>query len=232
MIGNSSMEEVHQMTVDVRPHPDADRLLRDAHTAAYRHPADFGGFSAALVVRSEQAAAEGEVTLRPGEPPRLTLEEGELQTWAMRELASMAAHRWHREYDDGDGRHDKQLGPDDGHPLGRRVALEDDMRSSFRVLEGALAEITRTHDESRFTIVIQDRMKAPDGRTVSSSFTVFYWAEDDGRLTRTDCYRDGYVARDRLLLPTFRQVASAGDSGLTVRRLELSQHELLEEVSS
>ena len=218
------------MTVDVGPRSDADRLLRDAHGAAYRHPAGFGGFSAAVVVRSEHAAVEGDVTLRPGEKPRLELEEGELQAWAKRELTSMANHRWHREYDEGDGRHEKQLGPDDGHPLGRHVALEDSMHSSFRVVDGAISEITRTHEDSRFTIVIQERMKAPDGSNVSSSFTVFYWDEKSGRLTRTDAYRDGYAAQGELLLPTFRQVASADDSGLIVRRLELSQHELLEEV--
>jgi hypothetical protein len=211
----------------------ADEHLRAAQEGGYHHPPGFAGFSATVAIQAGGETATGTVTIGPDAEPQLDLAGSEdARAWAGRELASMAAHRRHRTYEEGDGRHGKRLGPADEHPLGRRVELDDPLSSSFRVRDGQLTEITRSHGNRRFTIVIQDRVAAPDGRSVSTSFTVSYWDTDTGRLTRADTYADGYVERDGLLLPAFRQVATSDDDGLTVRRLELSDHRLLAESGS
>ena len=101
------------------------------------------------------------------------------------------------------------------------------MDSSFRVRGGQIEQISRSHGGSRFTIVMQERAAGPDGRSVSSAFTVFFFDESSGRLTRSHAYADTHVVVDGVLLPAARQVATADDDGLDVRRFELSGHALL-----
>ena len=208
---------------------DADELLRAAQESAYKHPPGFAGFTAGLRIHDGREVFDGTATI-PGEgAPDLAVDAPDTTlAWARHELGSMAAHRRHRTYEEGDGRHRKRLAPDDGHPLGRLVELDDAMASTFRVRDGHLAEISRSHGGSRFTIVVQDRAAAPDGRTVTQSFAVVYRDEDLGRLTRTDVYGDEHVALGDVLLPASRQVATADDDGLRVRRIELFDHALLE----
>lgn len=209
---------------------DAELLVREAHEAGYRYPPSFPGFRAALHFRAAGLEARGRLILRAGESPEVEVElpEGE-ERWLAHELASLARHRFHSAYEDADGRSRKLLHEEDGSPLGRLVAIEDAMDSSYRIGGEGINEITRTHGGSRFTIVIQQRVKAPDGRLVSSAFTVCHRDAESGRLLRADAYSDTFIERDDLFLPARRRVVTASDTGLTVRELELSSHELLEE---
>lgn len=207
---------------------EADELLRAAQDGAYRLPPGFPGFTAALRLHDGRAVSDGTVTVPGDSAPELAIDAGDDDVaWVRHELGSMAMHRRHRTYDEGDGRHEKRVAPDDGHALGRLVELEDAMRSTFRVRDRRLEQISRSHGGSRFTIVIQERASGPDGRSVSSAFSVFYWDEASGRLTRTDAYTDSHVVVDGVLLPAARQVATADDEGLHARRFELSGHALL-----
>jgi hypothetical protein len=210
--------------VDVRS--DADALLRAAHETAHRWPPGFRGFRAGLRYTTAELAASGSVAVRRGPDIQLEIDLPEAERRSLsHELSSLAGHRWGREYAEGDGRLEKRVGPDDGHPLGRLVELEDKLDSAYRVGAGQLTTITRTHGGTRFTIVIQARTTAPDGGVISTAFTVAHWS--DGRLVRSDAYTDEFVAVGGLLLPRVRQVVTAGDDGLSVRRLELDGHELL-----
>jgi hypothetical protein len=209
---------------------DADSLLRSAQERAYHHPPEFGGFRAALRVQDGGSVAEGTVTVGREGAPEIALDaDAQTLAWARHELGSMAAHRRHRSYEDGDGRHPKRLAPDDGSPLGRLVVLEDELASTFRVRDGELSEISRSHGGARFTIVIQERVAAPDGRSVSSAFTVLFRDEASGALTSAHVYADGHEPVGGLLLPASRQVVTADGDGVRVRRLDLSEHELLAE---
>jgi hypothetical protein len=207
---------------------EADLLVREAHEASYRFPPGFPGFQSGLRFRATGVEAEGSLVFRAGERPELEIDLPEEERhWLEHELGSLAVHRFHRSYEDADGRNDKTLEPDDGSPLGRLVSIEDRMDSSYRIGGGRINEINRTHGGSRFTIVIQDRREAPDGRAVSTAFTVSHWDAENGRLLRADAYTDAFVDVGGLLLPSRRRVATASDAGLTVRELELGDHELL-----
>jgi Protein of unknown function (DUF3386) len=207
---------------------EADELLHGAYTSNYRFPPGFAGFRSDLRYRSDGVAASGSVLVPAGSAPQLELNLPEDELRRLRhELGSLAAHRFHRDYESADGAHAKQL-EDDENALGRLVTIEDAMASSYRVGNGSINQITRTHGGSRFTIVIQGRVTAPDGRRASAAFTVFHWAEEDGRLVRTDAYEDGYAEVAGLLLPARRRVATASDAGLAVREIVLERHELLD----
>jgi hypothetical protein len=208
---------------------EADALLRAAQEHGYQHPPDFPGFRAAVRIHDGATVADGTVTVPREGAPELDVDADEATlAWARHELGSMAMHRRHRSYEDGDGRHEKRLAPDDGSPLGRLVVLDDAMASTFRIREGHIQEISRSHGGARFTIAIQERVTAPDGRSVSSAFTVLFQDEQTGRLTRAHVYADGHTAVGELLLPGSRQVVTGDEDGLRVRRLELSGHELLD----
>ncbi len=207
---------------------EAELLTREAHDATYRFPPGFPGFRCRITVRAEGVEAEGSLTLRAGERPELEIELPEDDArWLGHELGSLAGHRFHRSYDEADGRNPKRLHDDDGNPLGRLVAIEDEMDSAYRIGDGRINEISRTHGGSRFTIVIQQRADAGDGRAVSSAFTVCHWDAENGALLRADVYADSHVEVEGLLLPARRRVATASSSGLAVREVELSGHELL-----
>jgi hypothetical protein len=208
---------------------EADLLVREAHEASYRFPPSFPGFRSGLRFRSAGVEAEGTLVLRAGERPELEIDLPEQEGhWLEHELGSLAVHRFHRSYEDADGRNDKTLEDDDGNPLGRLVSIADRMDSSYRVGGGRINEINRTHGGSRFTIVIQERAEAPDGRAVSTAFTVSHWDAATARLLRADAYTDAFADLGGLLLPSRRRVATASDAGLTVREVELTAHELLD----
>ncbi len=217
-------------TTDLGEHLQADELVREAYEAVHRYPQDFPGYRAAVLFSTERGSSRGAVAVRPGRDPELTIDAAEAdRRWLSQELGSLAGHRWHRSYEDADGRLAKTLGADEGHPLGRLVELDDAMRSTYRVLDGRITEISRTADATRFTIVIQERMAAADGGAVSTQFTVAYWDLEAGRLTRSDVYSDAYVELEGVLLPCLRRVVTAADDGLTARQMRLSAHELLGE---
>lgn len=222
------------MTVQAAPAAIAtirqlDEMLGEAHASAYRFPADFAGFAAAVTMTGSGWRGIGTVTARGPSSVAVSLDAPEAeQAWAAKELTSMVAHRWHQAYDAGDGRHPKEGDADDAHPLGRFVRLVGDpYSSSYRVLDGHVSVVERNMGPMRFSIVVHERAPAPDRRAVPSTFTVTYWNAATGALTRTDAYRDAYTEVDGVLLPASRRVVTASDDGLVARHLRLSDVHLL-----
>lgn len=206
---------------------EPDTLLREAYEINYRFPPGFPGFRCELRVRGGEADGNGTAVIAADTPPRVDVELPESELQRLRhELASLAGHRFHRDYEDADGAHEKRL-EDDENPAGRLVTIADAMDSSYRVGGGSINEITRTHGGSRFTIVIQARETAPDGRRLSTAFTVCHWSTEDGRLLRAEAYEDRYTEVAGVLLPSCRRVSTASDGGLVVREIRLEGHELL-----
>lgn len=207
---------------------EADRRLREAHDRSYRYPEGFPGYSARVHYEGEEARAGGTVTLAPGRPPEIRLDE-ELpeddRGWLDHELGMLAGHRWHRTYEEADGRWQKHL-VEDGHPLGDLIEIDDSMASAYRVQDGEITTIARTHAGTRFTIVIQNRTTAPDGRTVSTAFTVSYHGQAE--LARVDSYADEHELLGDVLVPRARRVVTVDGSGFRVRRFELSDHVVAE----
>jgi len=208
---------------DLARRREADELVHSAHLGVHRYPPDFPGFGARVRATDGDGTREGLVTLRPGARPVV---EPAAPDWVDRELGSLADHRWHRAYDLADGRFDKDLS-DEPEALGRKVSLDDPMRSSYWIHGGRISRISRTLDDGRFSILIQDHMTAPDGGTVATHFVVVHEDEVEGRITATEAYRDEYEERWGLLLPALRRVVTITGRGAAVRELRLSGHRRL-----
>jgi hypothetical protein len=199
--------------------PDlADKVLRTAQAAAYRFPLEFTGFHA--TVRTS-AGDTGAVTVSGERQVTVELPDGAADAeWVRDQVTSITGHRWSR-YEDGDGKWRKRLDGD------RVEVLDDPFDSSYRVADGAIAEVHRTMGDDRFAILIGARTPAVDGRWLPACFTVVHWSVADGRLIRTDVYRDEYVYVGDVHLPSRREVTSATDAGLITRTLELTGHEVI-----
>jgi hypothetical protein len=205
----------------------ADELVRGAHARAYRYPPGFEGFCAELAWRTEQGSGGTTVVARTGPEVELDGGSGDEPEWVVGELRSIVGHRQHSEYEHGDGSHDGKRLTSSTHMLGELVELGDSLDSSYRVAGGEISTVTRTMGNRRFTIVVHERSPMPDGRTLPTSFTVFFWDEESGALTATEAYRDEVVEVDGVFLPARRRVVRGDEDGLTVRELELSEHATL-----
>jgi len=212
---------------DLLRRDEADALVRDAHLNVHRHPAGFPGFEARLRLSVEDAVSVGRVTVRPGSPPEITIvADADDRDWVAQELSSMATHRAHRAYEDGDGRFDKDLAGPEG-PFGRLVHMADPMLSTYRIENGHITRIGRTIPPGRLSIVIQDQVAAPDGRSVATHFTVLVQDEESGAILTADVYRDAYAVHDAVLLPARRRVVSLSPGGSRTRELTLEHHRVL-----
>lgn len=203
---------------------EADTLVSEAHRRAYRFPPEFSGFTARLRWESDAGEGEGSVLVQLGGRPSVELSDVEPE-WVARDLRSIVAHRAPRSYEQGDGAFEKRLL--ETGPLGVRVEISDSMDSYYVVGGGQIALITRTHEGERFTIAIQQRTAAGDGSEVPTAFSVSYWDEGGG-LLRSEAYADSYVELAGVFVPASRTVVQASGEGITVRKLALFEHELLQ----
>ncbi len=210
--------------------PAAHDLLGQAHNAAYRFPEGFGGFEADLEFNCDGFVATGTVCVTSPRSINLDLDVPEDdQKWLRQELGSIAGHRWNLPYERADGGNTLTLSAEDGDPSGRVIQVHGDrFDSSYRVQQGEISQVNRAMGQMGFSIQIQNRVAASDGRTLPSDFTVLYWNTDDGRFSRADVYKDTYEDVEGVYLPVSRRIISADDEGVTVRQLRLSRHALLE----
>lgn len=210
----------------------AHQLLRRAYEAAYRFPQDFGGFRASLYYARNMESTAGSVEVRSPSDIRFrgTFEsaDGRLD----QELTSIIGHRWSVTYEEADGRYRLTLDPGE-HPLGRLVRVEcDGMNSSYRVQGGHISQMNRNVGGLHFSIHIQERTFTGDARALPVYVCVVYWDTTEGRVVRTDIYRDGYIPVGDVHLPLSRRITTADDSGITTRLILLRDHELLSESSA
>ncbi|MCO5220360.1 MAG: DUF3386 domain-containing protein [Thermomicrobiales bacterium] len=217
----------------VNNQPAAHALLRAAHDNGYRFPAGFPGFTSTIeVVESTAETTQkiaGTVTVSGPRATTLTTEAtGDLATWAEREVASIASHRWPTPYEEGDGRWTLTTEDDPENALGQLIVVHDDpFTSRYRVRNGSITQVIRTMGPTSFTISMQQHQPAAGGTTLPAAYTVSFW-DASGRLTRTDSYSDTYTTVDGATLPAGRRVLTATDDGFVGRDLTLSDIKLLD----
>lgn len=212
--------------------PAAHELMRRAYEAAYRFPQGFEGFGASVYYARDLESWAGSVEVSSPSNVRFGDTLGGADGRLGQELASIVGHRWPAPYEEADGRHRLTLDSSE-HPLGRLVRVEDDgMDSSYRVQGGHISQVNRSVGGLRFSIHIQERTFTGGGRALPVHFCVVYWDVTEGRVVRTDIYRDGYIPVGGIHLPLSRRITTADDSGITTRQILLRDHELLSEGSA
>ncbi|MEW6734764.1 MAG: DUF3386 family protein [Acidobacteriota bacterium] len=217
--------------VTTKADPEAYALLKTAHDARETWPSDFAGFTAELVFNDNGATTTGTFSYVPqtGVAARIEGLSDEAQKWLNNQLNSVLSHRRGGDFAKRDGAHPITFAEDDKSPLGRLVQLNDALKSSYRVRDGKVVEVTRTMGDERFTITVLETTPLPNGRYLPRHFTVTYFDAKTGTLKRTETFTDSYTKISEVWYPISRRVVRAENGRLIARVIEIKNPQLKSE---
>jgi hypothetical protein len=207
--------------------PKAYELLKGAQSARETFPADFAGFKAELICNDNGQVATGTLDYQPATGAKLTITglSDEAHSWLTQQMNSLLMHRRSREFAEGDGRHPLSLPPDDKSPLGRRVLLNDKLKSSYRVRDGQTSEVDRTMGD-RIVITILATKATGKGKYLPQHYVLNTFDAKSGALNRTDMFTDEFAQVDGVWLPATRRVITADNGKLTARVITIRNPQL------
>jgi hypothetical protein len=210
--------------------PVAFSLLKAAHDARQVMPEGYLGFRCEVHVQEAEKTWNGTLVYRRGGETEVEIKDLDAENleWVRGQLLNAVGHRRGGNFAEGDGKYPLELADDDGNPFGRLILLHDKMDSRYRVRENKVTEVTRTSDESCFTITVVETMEADDGKYLANHFLVSYRDPETSALQKVEGYRDSYVHVENAWLPSSRTVVLIdGNTSPRVRTIRLRKHEKL-----
>jgi hypothetical protein len=205
--------------------PKAWTLLKEAHDARQLLPESVKGFTATLYFLDDEKKFEGKLDFsRAGgvkvDVPGLSDEEKE---WLYDKTASFIAHRRGGNFSEGDGKNAITFGPPDQSSYGPLLELHDSLKSTYRVKDGRVTEVTRTQGDTTFTISVFQTYEADQGKYLPKHFVVAYRNNKTHSLEQVDGFRDSYSKSNGMWLPGSRSVlsVSANDKEPRLRKIDL-----------
>lgn len=223
LLSISALAQATQSTGETKKaDPAAWNLLKSTRETSKNFPANFAGVTADIVLNDNGKVAKGTLTYEAGKSGELKIEglDEETKGWLNDQAMSVIAHRRGGDFAKGDGRHPITFGEDDNSPAGRRVVLNDSMKSSYRVRNGQVVEVDRTMADSHFTITVLETTKTPDGKFLPRHFTVTYFDAKSGTLKRSEAFTDEYKQIDGVWFPASRRVVRAENGKVITRVIE------------
>ena len=221
-----------EATVEVKDDPKARALLREAFEKTARWQRDFKGFTADLVVNVNGRELRGSVTVKGPRDVSVTLPEAEIQKWAENQIGMIAVHRGPRTFDESDGKYALTL-EEDGHPFGPKLLINGDgMHSFYRVKDGRISQINRKMAHPGmpalgFTINVEDSTLTQDNKYITTRYTVYYYAPQDGKLGNVESFTDSHARVGSSDLPATRRIISFENGQVVVRSLTFQNHKML-----
>ena len=214
---------------DTKADPAAFALLKEAHDKRESFPPGFSGLTADVLVNDNGTQVKGTLTYTSAGDIKLSLINGTKaeEDWAHDQLESALAHRRSDDFAQGDGNHALTFVQDDHSPLGRQIALNDRMKSFYRVSDGQIMEVTRSMGKMRFTITMLDNTFVEGGKYLPAHFVVTYFDAGTGAITKVDAYSDKFVKVSNAWIPSSRRVVTAENGGFTTRSFALTNIHLL-----
>lgn len=202
--------------------PVAWNLLKETRHTRYYFVGSFDGFTSDVVLNDNGRIATGVINydVGRGADMRIKGEDDRTEPWALQAVLNMIQHRRSPDFERGDGRHPTTFAEDDGSPAGRRVALNDAMRSSYRIRDGRVTEVDRTAGDEHFIISILEETPAGEGRYLPHYFTVTYFDAKTGAVKRNETFTDEYKKVDGVWLPVSRRILRAENGKVVTRVIE------------
>lgn len=217
-----------QSATDVSDDPGARQLLHDAFDKTARWPADFRGFQADLRVNVNGHEFTGTMIVKGPREVTVSLPDQEAQKWAENQIGMMALHRGHRSFDESDGKYSLTLGTNGSHPLGQEVHIHGDgMGSRYRLKDGRITQIVRKLPHVAFTINVEESAVTPEGKHLTTRYTVYYMSPQDGKLQNVDSVTDIHTRVGSADLPALRRVLSFEKGEVTAKTITFERHTLL-----
>ena len=188
---------------------------------------EFPGFSAKVAGVVDGREFDGRVQINAEGNVQLDVGENDAADWVEEQLGSIVLHRR-----DASTERAKPVlrfaDHNNSHPFGRLLTfVGGSFASSYRVKDDQITVVNRNIGPQNFTITVLDNEQNAEAKFLPRTYTVQYWDARTGRLERTETFRNGWVRVGTFDLPSELTVATASESGLTVRTLRLSDHKLL-----
>jgi Protein of unknown function (DUF3386) len=196
---------------------------------------DFPGFSAEVSGQVDGRAFKGTVTVDGGGAVELKIDDEAARQWVTDQLESIAMHRGASSAKPGADRPKPVLrfaDDDADHPLGRLLIFEGGrFASSYRIKDKQIVVVNRHLGKQLMTITVLDNERNRDGQFLPRSYAVQYWDAATGDLRRTETVHERWQRVGTWDLPTVHTVTLASDTGLAVRSVTLTKHQLLKSTS-
>lgn len=202
--------------------PEAWNMLKSARETSQTLPENFGGVTAEVVLNDNGKVAKGSISYEAGKSVELKIEglDDEAKGWLKDQTMSIIAHRRGGDFSKGDGRHPINFAEDDNSPAGRRIAVNDPMKSHYRVRNNQVIEVDRTMGADHFIITVLETTRTPDGKNLPRHFTVTYFDAKSGAVKRAETFTDEYKLIDGVWFPASRRMFRAENGKVVTRIIE------------
>jgi hypothetical protein len=192
----------------------------------------FPGFSATAEGSLDGRPFSGKVTVGADGAVKAEVDDPAARPWLEDQLGSIALHRLP---DDDRGPSPDRPKPvlrfadgDEEHPLGRLLTFQGGrFASSYRVKDGQIAVVNRHMGKQNLTITVLENAPNPEGKFLPRSYLVQYWDAASGALDRVESVQERWSRVKAWDLPTLHTVTTSSGSGVSVRSVTLSEHEML-----
>ena len=215
-------EKAPSITQPQKADPTAWNMLKSARETSQTLPANFAGVTFDVVLNDNGKSAKGSINYEAGKSVEIKVEglDEEAKGWLNDQTMSIIAHRRGGDFSKGDGRHPITFAEDDNSPAGRRIAINDQMKSHYRVRDSLVAEVDRTMGAEHFIITVLDTTKTPEGKNLPRHFTVTYFDAKSGAVKRAETFTDEYKLIDGVWFPASRRMFRAEDGKVITRVIE------------
>ena len=202
--------------------PAAWNMLKSARETSQTLPENFGGVTADVVLNDNGKIAKGSINYEAGKSVELKIEglDEDAKGWLNEQTMSIIAHRRGGDFSKGDGRYPITFAEDDNSPAGRRIAINDQMKSHYRVRNNQVVEVDRTMGADHFIITVLEITSTPDGKNLPRHFTVTYFDARSGAVKRSETFTDEYKLIDGVWFPASRSMFRAENGKVITRVIE------------
>ncbi len=202
--------------------PAAWNLLKSARDTSRNFPSNFAGVTVDVVLNDNGKVSKGSLNYEVGKPAELKIEglDEETKGWLNDQAVSIIAHRRGGDFSKGDGRHPITFGENDKSPAGRRIELNDSMKSSYRVRDNQVVEVDRRMGGERFIITVLETTRTPEGKSLPRHFTVTYFDAKTGAIKSSEAFTDEYKLVNGVWFPASRRLVRAVNGKVITRVTE------------
>ncbi len=211
----------------VENNPLARALLQQAFENTARWPSDFGGFTADLKVNTNGTKAQGTVTVNSAKEVSVSLPDADLQKSLEGTIGMIVVHRAHRTFDESDGKYALTLEGNADHPFGQQLRIHgDNSSSSYRLKNNRITQINRTMQHIAFTINVEESAVTPEGKNLTTKYTVYYSSPKDSSLRNVESTTDTHIRVGSADLPATRRTISYDNGQVVTKTLTFANHKL------
>lgn len=210
------------------PSQAASALLEAAREHREVFHEDFPGCRSDLLIHVNGEVHRGSMLFKPPITLDVQLDDKELRKEVKRTIKSMLSHRM-ASNDSSRRKKPVAFGPEDQHPLGRKILIGDKYSSSYRIHDDQILEVDRQMDEKRLLISVLDTERTSTGRYLPRHFFVTVFDRASGSVESASAYTDTYQKLGNSFFPQSRRIVSTKKGKTRTLQIDWLNVQLLED---